>query len=55
MNPAMTWGAYGGRNGVLRLLKILNEHQVPPTFVANAHSMEIAPDAVSCMLKSGQT
>jgi peptidoglycan/xylan/chitin deacetylase (PgdA/CDA1 family) len=50
---AMTWGTYGGRNGVWRLLKILNEHQVPATFVANAHSMEIAPDAVACMLKSG--
>jgi peptidoglycan/xylan/chitin deacetylase (PgdA/CDA1 family) len=50
---AMTWGTYGGRNGVWRLLKILNEHQVPSTFVANAHSMELAPDAVACMLKSG--
>jgi allantoinase len=50
---AMTWGTYGSRNGVWRLLKILNEHQVPATFVANAHSMEIAPSAVDCMLKSG--
>jgi peptidoglycan/xylan/chitin deacetylase (PgdA/CDA1 family) len=50
---AMTWGTYGSRNGVWRLLKILNEHQVPATFVANAHSMEIAPDAVACMLQSG--
>jgi peptidoglycan/xylan/chitin deacetylase (PgdA/CDA1 family) len=50
---AMTWGTYGSRNGVWRLLKILNEHRVPATFVANAHSMEIAPSAVDCMLKSG--
>lgn len=50
---AMTWGTYGSRNGVWRLLKILNENQVPATFIANAHSMEIAPDAVACMLKSG--
>jgi peptidoglycan/xylan/chitin deacetylase (PgdA/CDA1 family) len=50
---AMTWGTYGSRNGVWRLLKILNEHRVPSTFVANAHSMEIAPDAVELMLKSG--
>ena len=50
---AMTWGTYGSRNGVWRLLKILNERQVPATFVANAQSMEIAPDAVACMLKSG--
>jgi peptidoglycan/xylan/chitin deacetylase (PgdA/CDA1 family) len=50
---AMTWGTYGSRNGVWRLLKILNEHGVPSTFVANAQSMEIAPDAVELMLKSG--
>jgi allantoinase len=50
---AMTWGTYGSRNGVWRLLKILNENQTPSTFVANAHSMEIAPDAVECMLKTG--
>jgi peptidoglycan/xylan/chitin deacetylase (PgdA/CDA1 family) len=50
---AMTWGRYGSRNGVWRLLKILNELQVPSTFVANAQSMEIAPAAVDCMLKSG--
>ena len=50
---AMTWGTYGSARGVWRLLKILNENQVPSTFVANAHSMEIAPEAVEQMLKSG--
>jgi peptidoglycan/xylan/chitin deacetylase (PgdA/CDA1 family) len=50
---AMTWGRYGSRNGVWRLLKILNEHKAPSTFVANAYSMEIAPDAVAAILKSG--
>jgi peptidoglycan/xylan/chitin deacetylase (PgdA/CDA1 family) len=50
---AMTWGHYGSRNGVWRLLKILNEHRVPSTFVSNAHSMEIAPAAVEHMLKTG--
>lgn len=50
---AMTWGTYGGRNGVWRLLKILNENRTPSTFVANAHSLELAPDAAECMLKSG--
>jgi peptidoglycan/xylan/chitin deacetylase (PgdA/CDA1 family) len=50
---AMTWGRYGSRNGVWRLLKILNEHQAPSTFVANAHAMEIAPDAVAAMIKHG--
>jgi peptidoglycan/xylan/chitin deacetylase (PgdA/CDA1 family) len=50
---AMTWGTYGGSRGVWRLLKILNENKVPSTFVANAHSMELAPDAVAQMLESG--
>src|SRR6266567_6423620 len=50
---AMTWGRYGSRYGVWRLLKILNAHAAPSTFVANAQSMEIAPDAVDAILKSG--
>ena len=50
---AMTWGTYGTRNGVWRLLKILGEHHAPSTFVANAQSMEFAPDAVEQILKSG--
>lgn len=50
---AMTWGTYGSRNGVWRLLKILNENKTPATFVANAHSMKLAPKAVDCMLTSG--
>ena len=50
---AMTWGTYGSRNGVWRLLKILNDHRVPSTFVSNAHSMELVPDAVEAMLRTG--
>jgi peptidoglycan/xylan/chitin deacetylase (PgdA/CDA1 family) len=50
---AMTWGTYGGRAGVWRLLKILDANEVPATFVANAHSLELAPEAAAQMLKSG--
>lgn len=50
---AMTWGTYGSRVGVWRLLKILNENKVQASFVANAHSMELAPKAVELMLKTG--
>jgi len=50
---AMTWGTYGSRVGVWRLLKILEENNVPSTFVANAHSMELAPKAVEVMLQTG--
>lgn len=50
---AMTWGTYGGRAGVWRLLRILDANKVPATFVANAHSLELAPEAAAQMLKSG--
>jgi allantoinase len=50
---AMTWGTYGGRAGVWRLLKILNENKVPSTFVANARALELAPAAAKQAIKSG--
>jgi peptidoglycan/xylan/chitin deacetylase (PgdA/CDA1 family) len=50
---AMTWGTYGGRAGVWRLMKILDANAVPATFCANAQSMELAPQAVEQMLRSG--
>ena len=50
---AMTWGTYGGRAGVWRLMKILDANAVPATFCANARAMELAPQAVEQMLRSG--
>ncbi len=50
---AMTWGTYGGRAGVWRLLKILDENKVPATFVANARALELAPAAAKQAIKSG--
>ncbi|HVY58120.1 MAG TPA: polysaccharide deacetylase family protein [Xanthobacteraceae bacterium] len=50
---AAMWGTYGGRAGVWRLLKILDENRVPATFIANARSMELHPGAVSQIIKSG--
>jgi allantoinase len=50
---AMTWGTYGGRAGVWRLLKILNENKVSGTFVANARALELAPAAAKQAIKSG--
>jgi peptidoglycan/xylan/chitin deacetylase (PgdA/CDA1 family) len=49
----MTWGTYGGRVGVWRLLKILNENKVPATFAANAHSLELNPAAAKQIIASG--
>jgi len=50
---SMTWGTYGGRAGVWRLLKILDENRVPATFAANAHSLELNPAAARQIVKSG--
>ena len=50
---AMTWGTYGGRAGVWRLMKILDANAAPATFSANARAMELAPQAVEQMLQSG--
>ena len=50
---AMTWGTYGVRAGVWRLLKILDENKVPATFAANAHSLELNPAATKQIIASG--
>jgi allantoinase len=50
---AMTWGTYGGRAGVWRLLKILDDNRVPATFAANARSVELNPAAARQIVKSG--
>src|SRR6478752_6046180 len=50
---AMTWGTYGVRAGVWRLLKILDENKVPATFAANAHSLELNPTATKQIVASG--
>jgi peptidoglycan/xylan/chitin deacetylase (PgdA/CDA1 family) len=49
----MTWGTYGGRAGVWRLLKILGENEVPATFAANAHSLEINEGVALQIVQSG--
>src|SRR5271163_3626249 len=50
---AMTWGTYGGRAGVWRLLRILDANKVPATFAANARSLELNPAAARQIIKSG--
>ena len=50
---AMTWGTYGVRAGVWRLLKILDENKVPATFAANAHSLELNPAAAKQIIDVG--
>jgi peptidoglycan/xylan/chitin deacetylase (PgdA/CDA1 family) len=50
---SMTWGTYGGRTGVWRLLKILGENKVPATFISNARSLEINPGVAEEIVGQG--
>ena len=49
----MTWGTYGGRSGVWRLLKIFGENQVPATFISNARALEINPGVAEEIVRQG--
>jgi peptidoglycan/xylan/chitin deacetylase (PgdA/CDA1 family) len=50
---AVTWGTYGVRTGVWRLLKILDAHKVQATFAANARALELDPVAARQIVRSG--
>jgi allantoinase len=52
-NQSITWGEYGGKSGIWRLLRILDEHGVPATFCSNAKSVEIYPEASAQVIRSG--
>ena len=52
-NSAATWGQYGGRVGVWRLIRLFDRHGIPATFCANARCAEIYGDAVLQIVKSG--
>ena len=45
-HAAKAWSTYGGRVGVWRLLRMLNDLKVPATFFTNARCAEEYPDAV---------
>lgn len=47
------WATYGGRVGVWRLIRTLDDLQIPATFFANARCTEQYPDAVKQIVKSG--
>ena len=50
---AAMWGTYGVQAGSWRLLKILEENQVPATFVANARTLELSPPLAAQIMRSG--
>jgi peptidoglycan/xylan/chitin deacetylase (PgdA/CDA1 family) len=50
---AKAWSTYGGRVGVWRLLRTLDELGIPATFFPNARCAEEYPDAVKAIVRSG--
>lgn len=50
---AASWGTYGVRAGVWRLLKILDAHKALATFAANARALELNPAAARQIIRSG--
>lgn len=50
---SITWGQYGGKAGIWRLIRILDECGVPATFCTNARSVEVFPEAAAQIIRSG--
>ena len=50
---AITWPHYGGRAGVWRIIRILDQCGVPGTFCTNARCAEVYPEAVAQIVRSG--
>jgi len=49
----VTWSQYGGKNGVWRLLRILERHGIKASVIANARSIELYPRAVAEIMRVG--
>jgi peptidoglycan-N-acetylglucosamine deacetylase len=49
----ISWGTYGGKVGVWRIIKLLTENNVRATFGVNARCAEIWPEATRTIVKSG--
>ena len=47
------WSTYGGRVGVWRIIRSLDNLQVPATFFTNARCAELYPDSIKQIVKSG--
>jgi peptidoglycan/xylan/chitin deacetylase (PgdA/CDA1 family) len=52
-HASKAWSTYGGRVGVWRLIRTLDDLQIPATFFTNARCTEDYPDAVKQIVKSG--
>jgi allantoinase len=51
-HQAITWPHYAGKEGVWRLIRLLDRHGVPSTFCTNARCAEVYPDAVAQIVRS---
>jgi peptidoglycan/xylan/chitin deacetylase (PgdA/CDA1 family) len=52
-HAGISWASYGGREGVWRILRTLERHDVPGTFFTNARCVETYPDAVRAVVAAG--
>jgi peptidoglycan/xylan/chitin deacetylase (PgdA/CDA1 family) len=52
-HSSRTWGEYGGRVGVWRILRTLDAFGIKATFLPNAKSAELYPDAIRRVVESG--
>lgn len=52
-HAAKAWSTYGGRVGIWRLIRLLDDHGIPGTFFTNARCTELYPDAVKQIVRSG--
>jgi peptidoglycan/xylan/chitin deacetylase (PgdA/CDA1 family) len=50
---ARSWGDYGFRRGIWRLLDILREHDVRATFLTSGVLSDLAPEAVAAVAEQG--
>ena len=49
----ISWGTYGGKVGVWRIMNLLKNNNVRATFCANARCAEIWPEAIKAVIESG--
>ena len=49
----INWSTYGGKEGVWRLLRIVNECGIKSTLFCNGRSAELYPDAVNGFVRAG--
>jgi allantoinase len=49
----ISWSQYGGKVGVWRVLKVVNQFGLKSTFVANAMCADLFPDALAEIVRSG--